>query len=255
MSNIGSVRRSTTLIFQRFGLAPFRDILPPEAFDAAARHAGCQPRRQRPLIPEVVSWLMMYAALQTTSMTQGLMQAWGLVRSLCPSLSEVCVSEEAFCQARGRLTLGFWRTLWNELIRRYELVFGAAQRWKGKWRVLGVDGSDMDLPNAPDVVRFFGKPGAVGGNARRPQAKIVALCSVFTGFCFGFKLLTKRFTEHAAIAHLCRWLRKDDLVLMDRGFFFLRYHPAHPAAGRTFPDAHARDHGASLAFFTIAGSR
>lgn len=255
MASIGSVRRSTTLIFQRFGLAPFRNILPPEVFDAAARHAGCQPRRQRPLIPEVVAWLMMYTGLHTTSMTQGLIQAWGLVRSLCPSLAEASVSEEAFCQARGQLTLGFWRTLWNELVRRYELAFGAAQRWKGKWRVLAVDGSDMDLPNAPDVVRFFGKPGAVGGNARRPQAKLVALCSVFTGFCFGFKLLTKRFTEHAAVAHLCRWLRKDDLVLMDRGFFSLRYPLPHSCTRSAFPDAHARDHGASLAFRAVAGPR
>ncbi len=156
---------------------------------------------------------------------------------------------------RTGITLGFWRTLWNELARRYELVFGAAQRWKGKWRVLAVDGSDLDLPNAPDVVRFFGKPGAVGGNARRPQAKIVALCSVFTGFCFGFKLLTKRFTEHAAVAHLCRWLRKDDLVLMDRGFFSLRYPLPYSPARSALPDAHAGDHGASFSFRADVGSR
>jgi hypothetical protein len=255
MASIGSVRRNTTFIFQRFGLAPFRDLLPPEPFETAARQAGCQPRRQRPLIPEVVAWLMMYVGLQTTSMTQGLIQAWGLVRSLCPLLSETSVSEEAFCQARGQLTLGFWRTLWNELARRYELAFGAVQRWKGKWRVLAVDGSDMDLPNTPDVVRFFGKPGAVGGNARKPQAKLVALCSVFTGFCFVFKLLPKRFTEHAAVAHLCRWLRKDDLVLMDRGFFSLRYDLPHSAAWRALPDAHARNHGASLTRCAVAGSR
>jgi hypothetical protein len=246
MASIGSLRHSTTIIFQRFGLTPFREILPPEAFQAAAFQSGCQPRRQRPLIPEVVAWLMMYAGLQTASMTQGLLQAWGLIRSLCPQLPLSCVSEEAFCQSRGRLTLRFWRILWGELIRRYELVFGTAQLWKGKWRVLAVDGSDTDLPNAPEVVAFFGKPGAVGGNAGRPQAKLVALCSVFTGFCMGFKLLPKRFTEHAAIAHLCRSLRKDDLVLMDRGFFFLRYHTAHPAARRAFSDAHAGDHGAPL---------
>ena len=255
MASIGLVRRNTTLIFQRFGLAPFRDILPAEVFHAAACRAGCQPRRHRPLIPEAVAWLMMYAGLHTVSMTQGLIQAWGLIRSLCPQLSEVAVSEEAFCQARGQLTPGFWRTLWNELAHRYELAFGAVQRWKETWRVLAVDGSDIDLPNAPAVVAFFGKPGAVGDNARKPQAKLVALCSVFTGFCFGFKLLPKRFTEHAAIAHLCRWLRKNDLVLMDRGFFFLRYDPPHSPARSAFPDAHARHHGASLLFRAVLGSR
>lgn len=255
MASIGSLGHSGTIIFQRFGLTPFRKILSPEVFQAAALQSGCQPRRQRLLIPEVVAWLMMYVALQTTSMTQGLLQAWGLIRSVCPHLPVSSVSEEAFCQARGQLTLTFWRTLWNELVRRYERVFGAAQLWKGKWRVLAVDGSDADLPNTPEVVAFFGKPGAVGGNARKPQGKLVGLCSVFTGFCMGFKLLPKRFTEHAAMAHLSRSLRKDDLVLMDRGFFFLRYDLAHPAARRAFPDAHAGDHGAPIARGAVFGSR
>ena len=245
MAFIGTARRNTARILQQFGLAPFRDILPSGVFASAALAAGCEPKRDRRLVPEVVVWLMMYVGLQTTSMTQGLSQAWGLIRSVCPHLPAVSVSEEAFCQARQKLTLGSWRTLWRELSLRFEKKFDAAMLWKGKWRVLAVDGTDINLPNAPAIVDFFGKPGAVGGNARRPQAKLVALCSVFTGFCFGFKLLTKRFTEHHAIVHLVRRLRRDDLVMLDRGFFSLRHDAPHSATRGPFLVAHAGQHGAA----------
>jgi hypothetical protein len=182
---------------------------------------------------------MMYVGLQTTSMTQGLAQAWGLVRAACPWLNERGVSEEAFCQARRQLTLGFWRKLWESLIHRLETRFPSALRWKGIWRLLALDGSDVNLPNAPALVRFFGKPGAVGGQARRPQAKLVALCSVFTGFCLAFKLLAKRFSEHAAVAHLIRRLRVHDLVLMDKGFFSLPHDPCDPPTRRRLSHAAA----------------
>ena len=237
MSCIGPTRRNGTILLPQFGLAPFRAILPPEVFLRAAEEGGCAPQRDRPLIPEVVAWLMMYVALQTASMTQGLAQAWGLVRAICPALKERGVSEEAFCQARNQWTLRFWRALWENLVMVFEAKFAAALRWKGIWRVVAIDGSDLDLPNVPAVVRFFGKPGAVGGNAQRPQGKLVALCSVFTGFCFAFKLLPKRFSEHAAVQHLLRRLRPRDLVLMDKGFFFVQ-HPSPDSPARCgFPAA------------------
>jgi len=221
MALIGSQRQMAATILQNFGLVPFRKILSPEAFTHAAREGGCAPKRSRPLIPEVVTWLMMYVGLQTTSMTQGLCRAWGLVSTAFPWLHQGCVTEEAFCQARNQLTIRFWRNLWTHLASRFESTFASSLLWKGVFRLLAVDGVDVDLPNAPMVAGHFGRP--VNGNAagRRPQAKLVALCSVFTGFCFAFKLLSKHFTEHDALRHLIRRLRSNDLALMDRGFFSL----------------------------------
>lgn len=243
MVPIGARRRYAAIIFQRFGLAPFREVLPPDLFVAAAREADCAPKRDRPLIPEVVAWLMMYVGLQTTSMTQALCRAWGLVRAVCPSLHEGCVSEEAFCQARKQLTIGFWRKLWERVVSQFEAKFAPSMLWKNTFRLLAIDGSDVDLPNAPKIARFFGKPSNGKGEGRRPQAKIVALCSVFTGFCFAFKLIGKPFTEHHALKHLIRRLRPNDLVLMDRGFFSLRSHLAYPPAWSPFPSPALRSAG------------
>lgn len=131
MLSIGRNRRVTVAIFQNFGLAPFRNILTPKDFAAVAEQTGCAPKRNRALVPEVVAWLMMYVGLYTASMTQGLCQAWGLVRAVCPGLTEHGVTEEAFCQARRRLPLAFWRRLFGDLTRRYTRRFDAGMRWKG----------------------------------------------------------------------------------------------------------------------------
>ncbi len=230
MSCIVSSRRCTRAVLQNFGLAPFREILTPDAFKGAAEHSGCAPQRQRALIPEVVAWLMMYVGLQTTSMTQGLCQAWGVVRAVCPWLTTGCVTEEAFCQARRRLTIRFWRHLWVVLQHRFEQRFETPLLWKNTLRLLAIDGCDVNLPNAPAVLRWFGKPRNNKGQAKRPQAKLVALCSLPTGFCLDFKFIAQRFTEHHALKHLIRRLRARDLVLMDRGFFSLCRHVANPIA-------------------------
>lgn len=235
MPSIGTTRCRASTIFQQFGLAPFREILPPEEFAAAARQAGCDPQRRRPLIPEVVAWLMMYVGLHTTSMTQGLLQAWGLVRTLCPGLQEEGVTEEAFCQNRRRMPLTFWHELWNRLRRRYEQRFSEGMLWKSLFRVLAIDGSTVNLPNVPALVRFFTRPGGRSGESKQPQGRVVALCSVFTGFCLAFKFVSLRITEHHALKHLIRRLRRNDLVLMDRGFFSLRRPVAHSPARGALP--------------------
>lgn len=227
MSCIGSSPRSAGDLLHSLGLTCLRRILTPKEFDLVSKKTGCAPKRPRPLIPEVVTWLMMFVALHGESMTQGLTRAWGWVRTACPDLPERPVTEEAFCQARGQLPLSFWRTLWNRLRDRYEERFDSAMRWKYGLRVLAVDGSDVNLPNHPQLARFFTRPKNDKGSARRPQGRLVAMCSVFTGFCVAFKFTSLKITEHTALAHLIRSLRKRDLLLLDRGFFSLRRHLAY----------------------------
>ena len=229
---IGSSRHLALIVFQRFGLVPFRDVLPPHLFAAVAVDAGCAPQRTRVLTPEVVVWLMMYVALGTTSMRQGLLGAWGLVRAACPWLKESCVTEEAFCQARGQLTLGFWRKLWDRVAAAYEQRFGAEMLWQGLYRVLAIDGSTVNVPNVPALVKFFTRPKGKDCEGKSPQGRLVAMCSVFTGFCVSFKFIRLVLTEHHALRHLIRKLRPNDLLLLDRGFFSLRDDLVDPLAGR-----------------------
>ena len=237
MSHIGSTRQCAATLMRSSGLARFQALLSPKDFQTVALQTGCAPKKPRPLIPEVVSWLMMLVALRTESMTQGLIQAWDWVRSVCPELPVTRVSEEAFCQARQQLPLAFWRTLWGRLQLRYQDRFDETLRWKNRFRVLAADGSEVVLPRAAALIAFFGCPKGRRGQARQPQGRLVALCSVFTGFCLAFKFVSLRFSEHAALRHLIRKLKTNDLLLLDRGFFSLRRALAYPAAASPLPDA------------------
>ena len=237
MFSIGSHRSCPSHILQQFGLTPFRDILPPKEFETVATLAGCEPSRKRTLIPEVVFWLMAYVGLEKQSMTQGLTQAWGMVRAVCPEIKESCVTESAFSQARARVPLRFWRALWNRLRQAYEDKFPSCMLWKNKHRVLAGDGSEVDLPNMPEIVEHFGRPKNGKGSSLTPQARLVALCSVFTGFCIAFTCTALGFTEHDALRHLIRRLRLNDLLLLDRGFFSLRRDGLDPRAQGRLPHA------------------
>jgi hypothetical protein len=183
----------------------------------AAEINGCRP--QKPscrLTPQVVIWLMFYVALECLSMTQGLVQLGALL-----GLPKGLVSEEAFCQARRQLPLPFWQWLWRDLLERFQQSYDAALRWKG-WRILAGDGTKVDLPNHPAIRAFFGRPRNQKGSGQRPQALLMALCSVTTGVCVHFKFLALRFGEHVGLAHLIRRLRPMDLLLLDRGLFSYR---------------------------------
>jgi len=236
MSTIGSPVARVARIFTEFGLATFRAILRPDDFAAVAAATGCSPIRVRLLTPENVFWLMCSVAVQTTSMTQGLSLGWGWFLLAGFKLTPKRVTEEAFCQAREKLSLRFWRGLWRVLAARYEERFGAAMRWKGL-RLLAVDGSEVDVPNVPAHVKFFTRPRTKKGESKSPQGRLVALCSVLTGTCVDFEFISRRFSEHTALRHLIRRVRVNDLLLMDRGFFSLCRPPSYSVDERSFSDA------------------
>lgn len=254
MSCIGSIRPHALDLIQKSGMAPFHDLLPSAEFEAIAQETGCAPKRRRRLIPEVVAWLVMYVSLYAESMTQGLVQGWALLRPFCPNLNAKPVSEGAFCQARKRLKLRFWQRLFSQLCARYEQRFDALMRWKGL-RVLAGDGTEVHLPIVSALIRFFGQPKNAKGHAKAPQARLVALCSVFTGFCLTFTFTALRFSEHAALRHLIRRLKPKDLLLLDRGFFSLCHPLANSPTRCRFPDPSVEAVCSTAQDDSISGSR
>jgi hypothetical protein len=127
------------------------------------------------------------------------------------------VTEEAYVQARARMPLGFWIALVMILADRFAREHQALLRWK-HFRLLALDGTLVNLPRWKALADYYGTAkGQRGG--RFPQARLVMLQFPLTRVPYRFALGPKRQAEKTMAEPLLKELRKDDLLLMDRGFW------------------------------------
>lgn len=127
------------------------------------------------------------------------------------------VSEEAFTQARQLLPWGFWAALILLLTARFEARHGDRVRYK-RFRLLTLDGTCLDLANWKPLRDSFGTVSN-GKGRRRAQARLVLLQLPSVRLPWRYELTPITEGERTVAARLLRHLRRDDLVLMDRGFF------------------------------------
>jgi hypothetical protein len=127
------------------------------------------------------------------------------------------VSEEAFVQARPKLTTAFWNALLNALLERFETLFAKHARWK-EFRLLALDGTTLSLPHWQRLRDFFGS-ARNGRGQKRTQARLVLLQLPQSRLPWRYELTPLSTGERTAAQRLLRGLRRNDLVLMDRGFW------------------------------------
>jgi hypothetical protein len=127
------------------------------------------------------------------------------------------VSEEAFVQARKRLPAGFWIALILLLGECFEREHGQLLRWK-KYRLLALDGTTINLPGHPRLVEHYGTASNQQAG-RTPQARMVMLQFPLTRLPWRYTLAPLSQGEITLAGPLLDQLQRDDLVLMDRGYF------------------------------------
>ena len=127
------------------------------------------------------------------------------------------VSEEAFTQARQLLPWGFWAALILLLTERFEAQHGDRVRYK-RFRLLTLDGTCLELAHWKPLRDYFGTVSN-GQGRRRAQARLVLLQLPFVRLPWRYELAPITQGERTVAARLLGQLRRDDLVLMDRGFF------------------------------------
>src|SRR4051794_32901365 len=126
------------------------------------------------------------------------------------------VTAQAYCQARARLPMAVFR----ELLRRVgDRIRPATDdgRWLGH-RVFVADGSSFSMPDVPELREHFGQPSNQAPGCGFPVAHLLALFHVGTGMLT--EVLTAPLCTHdmSGVARLHPQLRRDDVLLGDRGF-------------------------------------
>jgi hypothetical protein len=123
----------------------------------------------------------------------------------------------AYCQARSRLPLALFRELLRRVADRIRPEIDDNGRWHGH-RVFVADGSSFSMPDVPELREHFGQPSAQRPGCGFPVAHLLALFHVDTGMLID--VLTAPLCTHdmSGVARLHPQLRKDDVLLGDRGF-------------------------------------
>jgi Transposase DDE domain len=129
------------------------------------------------------------------------------------------LSNSAFTQARARLPWGFWLALIALLADNFEHAHPTLVRWRGRYRLLCLDGTTIDLPNEKAVLDYFGSAGKGKKGRRQAQARMVMLQLTNARVPWRFDLTPLAEAEVQVAQRLLAEVHRDDVVLMDRAFF------------------------------------
>jgi hypothetical protein len=224
------------------GLQMFGGMLTPQAMQAAADAAGISVGRSA-LNVCTMAWLGVVGAVHTAkNFADVLTVTWKYLddaghplpksrgkssRKKC-QLKKCCrskhapqghspqVTEEAFAQARGRFSATFWACLLIVLAEAFQQQHPERVRWK-RFRLMMLDGTNIALPRWKRLLDYFGASGK--GKNQTPQARMVMLAMAQARLPWRYEVVPQSCHEQTAAKRLFEHVERDDLVLMDKGFW------------------------------------
>jgi hypothetical protein len=87
------------------------------------------------------------------------------------------------------------------------------------WRVLAIDGFDVDLPDSKENAAEFGYAGSGNNRSAFPKARVVALSECGTHAFLAAEVAPYNIGERTLATRLYPRLRPDELLTADRGFY------------------------------------
>src|ERR1700712_1820861 len=133
-----------------FTRGPGQLISPPRLAAILSRTGRASERRRRVPADSVI-WLVIAMALFAAD---SIPKVW---RRLHPGRDEPEPDDSAFTQARKRLGVAPLRQLFLQVARPMA-THQTRGAFSGGWRLMGLDGTTLDLPDTPANARTFGRP-------------------------------------------------------------------------------------------------
>lgn len=131
------------------------------------------------------------------------------------SLKKENVTKSAFCQSRMKLKPEAF-VMMNDTLTKEFYTDNSEKRWKG-FRLLAVDGSNLQLPKSKDIIDEFGCKKNQYGEGM-PIAKISTCYDVLNEIIFDAQIANNRTSEYnLALKHLGKKKEKD-FFIYDRGY-------------------------------------
>jgi hypothetical protein len=196
-------------------------VVPRDAVDAAVAACGAGDRRAGGKLPaHVTAYLTMALCLFTdddyeevATKVTGALTAWG-----CWDAGWTPPTAGGITQARKRLGPEVLPEVFENVATPVADP-GTLGAWLRDWRVLAVDGFDVDLPDSDENAAEFGYAGSGEKRSAFPKARVVALSECGT-HAFVAAEVGPYATGEKTLAHrLYPRLRPDELLTADRNFY------------------------------------
>jgi Transposase DDE domain/Insertion element 4 transposase N-terminal len=189
-----------------------QQLITQERLEYLLARTGRLQRRKARLLASNTIWLVIAISLFAT---HSIPMVW---RVLHPYQTTAEPDESTFTKARRRLGVATLRLLFHEIACSLAPV-GTPGVFYRSLRLMGLDGTVLDMPDTPANERIFGR----GGNQRSPnafpQVRVLALCELGTHAVCDFALRPINHSEQAMVPTLMRSLQPGMLLLWDRNFF------------------------------------
>ena len=210
---------SGTRISDHVTLGVLTTTVPGKMIDAVLADTGRQSRRQRRLPARLVVYYVMALALYAqASYGEVLRCLLEGVRWLRLRGAEVALADKsAITRARTRLGAAPLQGLYARVARPLAVPDTPGAWYRGR-RLVSLDGTTIDLPDAPDLARRFGRPAAARGASGFPQLRLLTLTETGTHAIFAVAFDRYEVSEARLAPELLQQLQPGMLCLADRAF-------------------------------------
>jgi hypothetical protein len=176
--------------------------------------------RQRDLPAHVVIYYVIALCLYMHSSYREVLRCLleGVQWLLDPSKPLKVTGKSGISQARSRLGWEPMRHLHDEIVGPIA-VATTRGAWFGRWRLVSLDGSTLDIADETANAAAFGRPGASRGSSAYPQIRFVALVENGTHVLFASQMADYATGEITLAKAVLPRLAPGMLCLADRQFF------------------------------------
>jgi hypothetical protein len=195
--------------------------VPRDVIDTAV--AGCEVGAKRSdgkLPPHVVAYLTMAMCLfpgddyeEVATKVTGSLSRWG-----CWDASWTVPTASGITQARKRLGPAVMTQVFDGIAAPVA-TSDTRGGWLRRWRLLAIDGFEVDLPDTPGNAGEFGYAGSGEHRSAFPKARVVALAECGTHAFLAAEVGAYTVGEKTLAQRLYPRLRPDELLTADRGFY------------------------------------
>jgi len=194
-------------------LVGLHQFISPDLVRQAVHDTGRRNRSDCRLTHEIMLWVVLAMGLLTDLPLRLVFKHARRLRKEEPS-----PPRNSLCVARQRLGVAPVRYLHNALVRTLATPDTPGAFYKGL-RLVGIDGTTLDVPDSPANVKAFGRPKGPRSDAAFPQVRKLSLVELGTHAELALILKPYCRGETSMVAGLLRHLHEGMLLLWDRNFF------------------------------------